>query len=121
SFSAPSSSAAAAEPASVVATQPLPALVPSASPVKGAGPAGTQPLPAPPSSEAPVESVFGATQPLPAVVPSATPADAPAAVKSSPGVPGYAIAYTPKDGPSTPAVVIAPEARSEPENLRPMS
>jgi hypothetical protein len=43
------------------------------------------------------------------------------ALKSSPNVPGYAIAYTPKDGPSTPAVVIAPEAQSDPENKRPMS
>lgn len=36
-------------------------------------------------------------------------------------VPGYAIAYTPKDGPGTPAVVIAPEAQSSPENARPFS
>jgi len=36
-------------------------------------------------------------------------------------VPGYAIAYTPKDPPSTPAVVIAPEAQSSPENPPPES
>jgi len=36
-------------------------------------------------------------------------------------VPGYAIAYTPKDGPATPPVVIAPEAQSSPENKRPFS
>jgi hypothetical protein len=40
------------------------------------------------------------------------------AVKSSPDVPGYAIAHTPKDGPSTPAVVIAPEAQSSPETSK---
>jgi hypothetical protein len=40
-------------------------------------------------------------------------------IQSSPEVPGYAIAYTPKDPPSTPAVVIAPEAQSSPENLPP--
>jgi hypothetical protein len=34
-------------------------------------------------------------------------------------VPGYAIAYTPKDPPSTPAVVIAPEAQSSPEHKPP--
>lgn len=42
-----------------------------------------------------------------------------APIQSSPEVPGYAIAYTPKDPPSTPAVVIAPEAQSSPENLPP--
>jgi hypothetical protein len=36
-------------------------------------------------------------------------------------VPGYAIAYTPKDGPGTPAVVIAREAQSSPEHARPFS
>ncbi|HKO47758.1 MAG TPA: hypothetical protein VJV79_08545 [Polyangiaceae bacterium] len=40
-------------------------------------------------------------------------------IQSSPAVPGYAIAYTPKDPPSTPAVVIAPEAQSAPENQPP--
>ncbi|HET7545178.1 MAG TPA: hypothetical protein VFK05_35175, partial [Polyangiaceae bacterium] len=40
-------------------------------------------------------------------------------IRSSPEVPGYAIAYTPKDPPSTPAVVIAPEAQSSPENEAP--
>jgi hypothetical protein len=34
-------------------------------------------------------------------------------------VPGYAIAYTPKDGPSTPAVVIAPEAEGTPARRKP--
>jgi hypothetical protein len=42
-------------------------------------------------------------------------------VRSSPEVPGYAKAYTPKDGPSTPAVVIAPEAQSSPEHDKPHS
>jgi hypothetical protein len=40
-------------------------------------------------------------------------------IQSSPNVPGYAIAYTPKDPPSTPAVVIAPEAQSSPEHQPP--
>lgn len=40
-------------------------------------------------------------------------------VQSSPEVPGYAIAYTPKDPPSTPAVVIAPEAQSSPDHAPP--
>lgn len=39
--------------------------------------------------------------------------------QSTPDVPGYAIAYTPKDPPSTPAVVIAPEAQSAREHEPP--
>jgi Meckel syndrome type 1 protein len=49
--------------------------------------------------------------------PSARASGAPGAIQqSTPEVPGYAIAYTPKDPPSTPAVVIAPEAQSSPVN-----
>jgi hypothetical protein len=44
------------------------------------------------------------------------PSSSPIQSSPSPAVPGYAIAYTPKDGPSTPAVVIAPEAQSAPDN-----
>jgi len=53
----------------------------------------------------------------PASRPRAASPPAPA-VKSSPNVTGYAIAHTPKDGPSTPAVVIAPEAQSSPETSK---
>jgi hypothetical protein len=43
-------------------------------------------------------------------------------IQGAANVPGYAIAYTPKDGPATPAVVIAPEAQSSPDAApRPLS
>ena len=47
------------------------------------------------------------------------PPSSPIQSSPSPAVPGYAIAYTPKDPPSTPAVVIAPEAQSAPDNPPP--
>jgi len=47
------------------------------------------------------------------------PSSSPIQSSPSPAVPGYAIAYTPKDPPTTPAVVIAPEAQSAPDNPPP--
>jgi hypothetical protein len=135
----------ATQPPPTIATQPLSAVAAMAAPVSPS----SAPVPAPAplaAAVAPPAAAVEVTQPLPAVTapqpppaplphnktllgysspaaaahadPTATPSPA---LKSSPNVPGYAIAYTPKDGPSTPAVVIAPEAQSEPENKRPMS
>ena len=63
---------------------------------------------------APAEPVqkLAAAEPIPRPAPSEP-------IQSSPGVPGYAIAYTPKDHPGTPAVVIAPEAQSSPDHQPP--
>ena len=64
-------------------------------------------------------SALGVTAPL-ALDGSAVPANvdsnatSAAARQSMADVPGYAIAYTPKDSPDIPAVVIAPEAQSRP-------
>jgi flagellar hook-length control protein FliK len=103
-FSAPSLAAVAAPspPTPTLTTAPAPAPAASAT-----GPA----VPAP----------------TPAAVPAPTPARGdslatPLAVRGRPDVPGYAIAYTPKDRPSTPPVVIAPEAQSSPDaSKRPLS
>ena len=100
-----------AEPTGVgTSGQPLPAAAPAQSisvaesPVQlqvSAGPSGTEAMTVP-------ASVDPVTIPTPSQHPTRE-------------VPGYAIAYTPKDGPGTPAVVIAPEAQSSPENARPFS
>jgi len=77
--------------------------------------APTTPVPAPTTPVA-------HTQPLLAVAAAPSPIEKPAAsepIQSSPEVPGYAIAYIPKDPPSTPAVVIAPEAQSSPQHQPP--
>jgi len=71
------------------------------------------------SSEA--VQALAATEPIKkSAVPEPAPKPPPSEpIQSSPDVPGYAIAYTPKDHPSTPAVVIAPEAQSAPEHQAP--
>jgi len=113
--------------APVALTQPLPAVAPTpitAPPAPITAPPA--PITAPPAPiTAPPAPI--AAPPAPITAPPAPIAAAPAPVaierpapsepiQSSPEVPGYAIAYTPKDPPSTPAVVIAPEAQSSPEN-----
>ncbi len=60
--------------------------------------------------------------PLAASAPAPVGPAAPTAVQGALEVPGYAAKYTPKDGPATPAVVIAPEAQSSPDAAkRPLS
>ncbi|MET0792689.1 MAG: hypothetical protein ABW061_14305 [Polyangiaceae bacterium] len=127
---APVAVAPIAAPVAVAPMTAPVAVAPVTAPVATApAPSGaiTQPLPvvasAPPPAPAPLphgKTVVGFVDPAPPARADSSPTSSPApAVQSSPGVPGYAIAYTPKDGPSTPAVVIAPEAQSEPENRRP--
>jgi len=101
-----------AQPLPVVTAQPLPVVTARPLPVVTA-----QPLPvAAPREPEPI--AVEQTQPLPVAV-ARSPVPPSAVQQSSPDVLGYAIAYTPKDGPSTPAVVIAPDAESSPENVRP--
>jgi hypothetical protein len=93
------------------------------------GTAVTQPMPADSAapatpatqSEVHAPASLGASNPealTGSVDPAASPSPSPSPTRQ---VPGYAIAYTPKDGPGTPAVVIAPEAQSSPEHARPFS
>jgi len=105
-------------PAAVALTQPLPAVAPVA-----AGAALEPPSELPVASALPHKKTLvgfaipnDPAPPVASVRPSAPPS---AVQQSTPDVPGYAIAYTPKDPPSTPAVVIAPEAQSSPENKPP--
>lgn len=112
-------SAAVAEPAPSSAspsaiTQPLPIITIGASPPKVALPEPNRALPDADATEPAAEASAA-----PVKLESARRSSP--AQQSSPAVPGYAIAYTPKDGPSTPAVVIAPEAQSSPENEQPGS
>jgi DNA segregation ATPase FtsK/SpoIIIE, S-DNA-T family len=138
---------AAAAPSSA-ATQPLPVVAASAtatppgprvaakSPHKQTLLGFSPPLPATPAPLAPPATPFNATaaselselapeaaaSALPPVATVHEPVAAPLAVQGAANVPGYATKYTPKDGPATPAVVIAPEAQSSPEaNKRPLS
>ncbi|HYP78121.1 MAG TPA: hypothetical protein VER12_19245 [Polyangiaceae bacterium] len=129
-------------------TAPGPAMVTAPSPATVTAPSPgtvTAPMPATPASPVPAT----VTAPMPAIEPAPKPKPIgkqtligiapitiekasqrppepaherpapPEPIQSSPEVPGYAIAYTPKDSPSTPAVVIAPEAQSSPEHAAP--
>ena len=114
---------AVAEPAPTphpgAVTAPMPAVVPA--------PAPPTPTPTPtPKPKVGKQTLVGIA-PITIERPSEKPPEKPAPsdphpsapILSSPEVPGYAIAYTPKDPPSTPAVVIAPEAQSSPDNEAP--
>src|SRR6478736_3959781 len=98
----PAAATAIAEPAARpgAVTAPMPAVAP----VHQEKPVGKQTL----IGIAPINIERPPSEPPPSSSP----------VSSSPSadVPGYAVAYTPKDPPSTPAVVIAPEAQSSPDN-----
>jgi hypothetical protein len=134
---APMPAAAAEGTPPFTTTQPLPAVAaaPNAT-------APTAPVPGPTAGNPHKKTLLGFSAPQaqpPAPIPAPAPAAAapiaaaPAAaastdlvatpiVQSAANVPGYAVAYTPKDGPATPAVVIAPEAQSSPEAVeRPLS
>jgi hypothetical protein len=82
-------------------------------------PTSSEPPPSSPVQSVPPPSspVQSASPPQSTPIQSSPPKSSP--VQSPPDVPGYAIAYTPKDPPSTPAVVIAPEAQSAPEHQPP--
>jgi hypothetical protein len=122
--SQPPPAAPVAKPVSTPPAALPPPVIPVATPVSTA-PSATSAVPEQPSP--PVAAVpqphkqtmrgfydpsTGAPVPRAAVAPEAV-------LQSTPDVPGYAIAYTPKDPPSTPAVVIAPDAQSSPENEPP--
>src|SRR6478609_7711182 len=119
---APMPVVAAPTPHPAAVTAPMPAV----EPVDKPKPIGKQTLigiapitienPRPSASEKPPAAV---SEKPPAAVSEKPPPSQP--IQSSPEVPGYAIAYTPKDPPSTPAVVIAPEAQSSPEHPAPQN
>jgi hypothetical protein len=114
-------------PAPVAAPAPRPALVtaPVATSFSGPTPhpgAVTQPMPAVAKTKPVGKQTLVGIAPINIEKPSASeppPSSSPIQSSPSPAVPGYAIAYTPKDGPTTPAVVIAPEAQSPPDYAPP--
>jgi hypothetical protein len=113
-------------PMPAVAPAPMPAVAPAATPVVAAAPAvAAAPTPKPGKQTlvgiAPINIERPSEKPpeKPPEKPAPSDPHPSAPIRSSPEVPGYAIAYTPKDPPSTPAVVIAPEAQSSPSNEPP--
>ncbi|MEI9948646.1 MAG: hypothetical protein WDO74_06580 [Pseudomonadota bacterium] len=110
-------------PAASGLTQPLPAVAPVVQPLPAV--VAPEPLPAPATAAAHPhkKTLLGFSEPTsaaaPAAIARASGAPKEAIQQSAPEVPGYAIAYVPKDPPSTPAVVIAPEAQSSPEHKPP--
>src|SRR6478736_70327 len=112
----PAAATAIAEPAARPGAVTAP--MPVADPTPGAV---TAPMPAvaPVHQEKPVgkQTLIGIA-PINIERPPSEPPPSSSPVSSSPSadVPGYAVAYTPKDPPSTPAMVIAPEAQSSPDN-----
>src|SRR6478609_1675235 len=115
----PAPAVAEPAPSPSAVTAPMPAADPTPRPG-----AVTAPMPAvaPVHQEKPVgkQTLIGIA-PINIERPPSEPPPSSSPVSSSPSadVPGYAVAYTPKDPPSTPAVVIAPDAQSSPDNPPP--